>query len=69
MFCPWLSDAKQARAATSVNEYRRPESMTTESTGRSELFVARVLEICRSILQIRYANKRVDNKFVESEVA
>jgi hypothetical protein len=69
MFCPWLSNVKQTRAATNVNEYRRPESMTTDRIGRSRLFIIRTLEVCRSIVQMRYANKRVDSKFVESEVA
>jgi hypothetical protein len=69
MFCPWLSNVKQTRAATNVNEYRRLESMTTDSNGRSWLFVTRTLEVCRSIVQRRYANKRVDSKFVKSEVA
>ena len=69
MFWSWLSNVKQTRAATKVNEYKRPESMTTGSIGRSRLFVTRTFEVCRSIVQMRYANKRVDSKFVESEVA
>ena len=40
--------------------------MTTESTGRSGPLVERTPATRRSIIQMRYANKRVDNKFVDS---
>ena len=67
--CAWFSDTKQARAATSVNEYNKPEPMTADNTGRSGPLVERMHAARRSTLQIRYANKRVVNKFVESVVA
>jgi hypothetical protein len=59
---------KQARAATSVTEYRRPESRTTLSTGRRGPFVERMCETRLSMFQIQNANKMVDNKFIAKVV-
>ena len=61
--------AKQEIAATSVIEYRSPESITTSSTGRRGPFVERMCETRRSMLQIRYANRIVDNELVAMVVA
>ena len=63
------SDTRQARVTTSVNEYKRPESMIIESTGRSGPLVKRTPATRRSIRQMRYTSKRVDIRFVDRVVA